>query len=51
VYIPEYYFASKSFDVLSEALNCAYPEKDVPNKTIRRLVVYFCVTSAHRETK
>jgi hypothetical protein len=37
----EHYFASKSFAALHEALSNVYPDKEVPNKTICRLVTKF----------
>jgi hypothetical protein len=59
VFIPEHYFASKSFAAIREAFSNAYPDKEVPNKTtIHRLVTKFrdtksvcAVISAHPATK
>jgi hypothetical protein len=41
VFILEHYFASKSFTAVSEAFSNAYPDKEVPNKTIIRVVTKF----------
>jgi hypothetical protein len=42
VFILEHYFASKSFAAVREAFSNAYPDKEVPNKTIvHRLVTKF----------
>jgi hypothetical protein len=39
VFILEYYFASTSFAVSSEAFSTAYPDKEAPNKIIIHLLV------------
>jgi hypothetical protein len=41
VFILENYFASKSFAAVREAFINAYPDKEVPNRTIHRLVTKF----------
>jgi hypothetical protein len=41
VFILEHYFASKSFAAVREAFSNAYPDNEVPNKTIHRLVTKF----------
>jgi hypothetical protein len=41
VFILEHYFASKSFVAVREAFSNAYPDKELPNKTIHRLVTKF----------
>jgi hypothetical protein len=41
VFILEHYFASKSFGAIREAFSNAYPDKEVPNKTIHRLVTIY----------
>jgi hypothetical protein len=46
VFILEHYFASKSFAAVREAFSNAYPDKEVPNKTIRRLVTKFRETGS-----
>jgi hypothetical protein len=47
VFIPEHYFASKSFAAVREAFSSAYPDKKVPNKTtIHRLVTKFWNTGS-----
>jgi hypothetical protein len=39
VFIPEHYFASKSFAAVREAFINAYPDKEVPNKTTIHVLV------------
>jgi hypothetical protein len=46
VLILEHYFASQSFSAVREAFSNAYPDKEVPNKTIRRLVTKFWDTGS-----
>jgi hypothetical protein len=41
VFILEHYFASKSHAAFPEAFINVYPDKEVPNKTIHRLVTKF----------
>jgi hypothetical protein len=41
VSILEHYFASKSFDAVREEFGSAYPDKEVPNTTMYRLVTKF----------
>jgi hypothetical protein len=41
LFILEHYFASKSFAAVREAFSSTYPNKEVPNKTIYRLVTIF----------
>jgi hypothetical protein len=43
VFILEHYFASKSFAAVREAFSNAYPDKEVSNKTMHRLVTKFPV--------
>jgi hypothetical protein len=49
VSILEHYFASKSFAAVREAFSNTYPDKEVPKKTIRRLVTKFRVNDCLRE--
>jgi hypothetical protein len=57
VFILKHYFASKSSAAVRQAFIIAYPDREVPNKTIHWLVTQFrhtgsvCVTSAHRAMK
>jgi hypothetical protein len=41
VFILEHYFASKSCAAVREAFSNAYPDKELPNKTIHLLVTKF----------
>jgi hypothetical protein len=41
MFILEHYFESKSFAAVREAFSNAYPDKEVPNKTIHRPVTKF----------
>jgi hypothetical protein len=42
MFIPEHYFALKSFAAVREALSNVYPDNEVPNKTtMQRLVTKF----------
>jgi hypothetical protein len=41
MFILEHYFAPKSSAAVREAFSNAYPDKEVPNKTIHRLVTNF----------
>jgi hypothetical protein len=41
VFILEHYFASKSFAAVREVFSNVYSDKEVPNKTIHRLVTKF----------
>jgi hypothetical protein len=41
VFIPEHYFASKSFAAIREAFSNVYPDKEVPNNTIHRMVTKY----------
>jgi hypothetical protein len=43
VFILEHYFASKSFAAFREAFSNAYPDKEVLNTTVHRLVTTFWV--------
>jgi hypothetical protein len=56
VFCIEHYHASKSFVALREVFCNANPDKEVPSRTINRLVTYFgtletIVTSDHRVKK
>jgi hypothetical protein len=44
--ILEHHFASKSFADVPEAFSNAYSDKEVPNKTIHRLVTKFRETGS-----
>jgi hypothetical protein len=41
VFIPEHYFASKSFAAVREEFTDTYPRQEVPNKKIHLLVTKF----------
>jgi hypothetical protein len=41
MFILEHYFAPTSFAAVRETFSNAYPDKEVPKKTIRRLVTKF----------
>jgi hypothetical protein len=41
VFILEHYFASKSSAAVREAFSNAYPDKEVPNEPVHRLVTKF----------
>jgi hypothetical protein len=41
VLILEHHFASKSFAAVREAFSDAYPDKEVPNKTVHLLITKF----------
>jgi hypothetical protein len=41
VFILEHYFATKSFAAIRETFSNAYPDKEVPNKIIHRLITKF----------
>jgi hypothetical protein len=59
VFIVEHDFAYESFADVREAFSNAYPDKEVPNKTVLHRLVnkisghrkYLSATNAHRGTK